>query len=483
MRNLRRLVFGVIMLVIAAVPFAVLAAEGIEVTGEMVAQLFVPADEQTVPEDQTEPVEEPETQQEPEEEIAQPKLPDDPMTRLEFCRMIVVAFERCVGSSTADWALVPADVFTDTNDRAVNVAYTLGIVNGIGGTFLPDTLIVRQEAAVMLANFAKALGQWQVGPAAWAAFADSAEIPYWARTAVDYVQLTNLIDARAANRFAPRGNVTVAQGEQIAERVCALFQPKMAARVVTVGTRGVWLRMPEKVALSMFGVPDDVLPTAFGVCWKVYAQDYNHFVMISMEYGFVNAICTNAAGFSYNGVRAGDPVWKAAVAVEGMFLIDQRAPQGAIVDGVLLYTNSMQFNQAAYQADPDSTMRGAAMEIFYMTNAFRVKNELAPYQYDADAAAAAAAFSARMAKNGKISHREAGNVDAGDRLNAAGIAWRDWRENIASGQKGGVRAYYAWLNSETHRESLLVDCEWTGCGAAVADGVMYYVQVHYTPAQ
>ena len=93
--------------------------------------------------------------------------------------------------------------FTDTNEDAVVKAYTLGIVEGIGGgLFAPDKSITRQEAAKMLTSAAKVLGYKtnQEMPN----FNDNNEIANWAKPYIGYISKIKVMIGGSDNKFQPK---------------------------------------------------------------------------------------------------------------------------------------------------------------------------------------------------------------------------------------------------------------------------------------
>jgi len=88
------------------------------------------------------------------------------ITRGEFCKLAVQTYLEADGAGDIDKYTqylknISDDMenpFNDTNDKYIVLANHIGIVSGKGnGKFCPDDTITRQEAAVMLANMAKAM--------------------------------------------------------------------------------------------------------------------------------------------------------------------------------------------------------------------------------------------------------------------------------------------------------------------------------------
>jgi hypothetical protein len=141
------------------------------------------------------------------------------ITRAEFSRLIMNFLTVKTGKSMDDLLsghgrMIDYRAFADTDDSMVLAANALGIVNGRGeGTFDPEGLITRQEAAVMLTNAAKLIGIEADGRAV--RFSDEQSIAAWARDAVAFVSAaedrTNgakIMSGLANNRFGPSETFT-----------------------------------------------------------------------------------------------------------------------------------------------------------------------------------------------------------------------------------------------------------------------------------
>ena len=152
-----------------------------------------------------------------------------PITRAQFCEMVVNFVARQQGSDLAsfeklltrykveydDQGMVKAP-FSDTAAEGVEtMAYYLGIVNGKGdGKFDPDGLLTRQEAATMLARTYEAcMGIYKAVPVLEGApsYPDQAAISDWAKDAVTLMALWKVMNGMDDGTFAPQANYTVEQ--------------------------------------------------------------------------------------------------------------------------------------------------------------------------------------------------------------------------------------------------------------------------------
>ncbi|MDR2940637.1 MAG: S-layer homology domain-containing protein [Clostridiales bacterium] len=110
-------------------------------------------------------------------------------------------------------------VFSDTNDKYVNFAYSVGIISGVGdGVFNPNGLITREQAAIMLARAAKSTNKGiNLGDSP--SFVDSAQFSPWAQEHISYITSVKTYDTGDAvmagedgGRFSPHKNYTREQG-------------------------------------------------------------------------------------------------------------------------------------------------------------------------------------------------------------------------------------------------------------------------------
>ena len=154
-----------------------------------------------------------------------------PITRLEYCRLTMQILRQKTGLTTEElveqYALpgfTPA--FSDCTDPEVLAAAAIGAVFGPGdGTFRPQGLISRQDAAVMLLQAAAAVGA-QVLPTDGLLYADADQISTYARLAVQWTsQIRDSVSGKpvmagvGGGKFDPRGNYTREQAMLTALRL------------------------------------------------------------------------------------------------------------------------------------------------------------------------------------------------------------------------------------------------------------------------
>ena len=118
--------------------------------------------------------------------------------------------------------------YTDVKDDAYYMGYIEwasenGIVKGIGDKkFPPDQAITREELAVIMSNFAKAMNLKLNHKYKENTFADSPEISAYAREAVKEMQMAGILSDKGNNLFDPKGTATRAEVSAVLRRFIEL---------------------------------------------------------------------------------------------------------------------------------------------------------------------------------------------------------------------------------------------------------------------
>jgi len=100
------------------------------------------------------------------------------------------------------------------------------IVSGVGnGRFAPDQPITREEMAVMMRNYAKAMGFTLPKVREENIFADSAQISAYAKEAVAELQMAGIVSGKNGNLFDPQGTATRAEVSAVFRRFIEMAAP------------------------------------------------------------------------------------------------------------------------------------------------------------------------------------------------------------------------------------------------------------------
>ncbi len=153
----------------------------------------------------------------------------DYITRELFCRLVVRMVEVVNGSPIEVSIENP---FEDTINESIVKAYQLGIVKGVSATkFAPDSLITRQEVAVMMMRALRALDEIKGTSfskdidVSGIHFADEDKIAEWALLEIKEANKLNIVKGVGSNKINPLGNTTVEQSILLNLRIYLLFNP------------------------------------------------------------------------------------------------------------------------------------------------------------------------------------------------------------------------------------------------------------------
>lgn len=119
-----------------------------------------------------------------------------------------------------------------------------------------------------------------------------------------------------------------------------------------------------------------------------------------------------------------------------------------------------------------------AKQIFDITNVIRQHYRVKPVRWHEEAAKVAYMHSKDMKENQFFSHESPKSGDLKDRLLAANIQFQMAGENIAAHHIDAIEAVQGWLNSKSHRETLLNE-QFTDLGVGVSGA--YYTQDFLKP--
>ncbi len=169
--------------------------------------------------------------------------PDISMTR----GMFVTALGRMAG---IDATAHKTNKFTDVAETTYYAPYVAwaaekGIVSGTSTTtFAPDQTITREQMAVIMSNYAKAMSYTIPKTSDAVTFADSASIASWARDAVRSMQMADILMGKGQNRFDPAASATRAEVAAVLHRYVELVIDKATAQVLEKNDSGQTPIMP-----------------------------------------------------------------------------------------------------------------------------------------------------------------------------------------------------------------------------------------------
>ena len=139
--------------------------------------------------------------------------PTNPVTRQEFVKMLVSAFDLVDKSATCE--------FEDVLDSGwayqyIASAKKFGLVNGkTKNTFDPDDYMTREEAAVIAYNLVRVKNLPISLSRVAVEFSDSAEISDWSSDAIEYLYRCKILNGQTENTFAPKKQISREESAQV----------------------------------------------------------------------------------------------------------------------------------------------------------------------------------------------------------------------------------------------------------------------------
>ncbi len=176
--------------------------------------------------------------------------PDTAITR----GMFVTALGRLSGADVSDYK---TSSFTDVpagSDYLSYIEWAVAnkIVQDIGNNqFAPDAAITRQDMAVMMQNYAKAMGCKLPVSRQKITFADNSGIGSYAKDAVTAMQQAGIITGRGNNQFAPKQSATRGEAATILRRFVELVIDEDTARGWSRNDAGQWQYINEYGKLAV----------------------------------------------------------------------------------------------------------------------------------------------------------------------------------------------------------------------------------------
>ncbi|SFA51635.1 Uncharacterized conserved protein YkwD, contains CAP (CSP/antigen 5/PR1) domain [Anoxybacillus pushchinoensis] len=286
---------------------------------------------------------------------------------------------------------------------------------------------------------------------------------------------------------------------------------------------GAWIGKTEEEVKQTFGQPARIDPSAYGYVWWVY-NDPKTYMQIGIRDGRVVTIYAcgpevNVAPFQINRsinellqtmplhddihVQLDDGVYRFQLTEEDLMIqpllsfgdvyvqlyIDRftgTLSSVRFLDGetlVHIRPYELKYRGPLPEVAIDETLekqieRANAEQIFDITNVMRARHGISPLTWDERVAQVAYEHSKDMAENKFFAHESPTSGDLQQRLIRAGISFELAGENIAAEYADAPAVVEAWLNSRSHRQTLLNN-ELTHLGVGVYK--RYYTQNFIRP--
>lgn len=257
---------------------------------------------------------------------------------------------------------------------------------------------------------------------------------------------------------------------------------------------------------NSLGSPQRVTANEYGISWFTYHNNYQNFVMVGYdEDNKVAALYTNQDLIaSNNGIKKGtnkekvletlgEPLTELKKGLVFYKMADDRdyemfslddsyvtvffdKHENNTVTALQIVSSSLEENRNEFYVEGTEELKeGFEYQLFDLTNASRLNNDLKPLTWDEAVRETARKHSIDMAENNYFSHTNLDGESPFDRMLNDGIRYSMAGENLAYGQNSSVFAHEGLMNSIGHRENILQkDFAALGVGVAFNDNAQPY---------
>ena len=160
------------------------------------------------------------------EELLDSSKMQQAITREEFAELTVRLYAKSKGQTIQE--LTQWNPFADTDNVMVSKAYNIGIVSGTGTDsldrklFSPNSLVTRQEIAVMLVKELKLLDvDTETNGELY--YSDESAIASWAYDAVAFASSNDILSGVGDNKVAPTANATREQALVLIHKIASKY--------------------------------------------------------------------------------------------------------------------------------------------------------------------------------------------------------------------------------------------------------------------
>lgn len=239
----------------------------------------------------------------------------------------------------------------------------------------------------------------------------------------------------------------------------------------------------------------------YGVSWETYHENYQNFIMVAYdEDNIVRGLYTNQNLISSStGIELGSSQQSVT---ENLGTPESKIRKGLInyminsngeydvfhidnsyitvfydihennsVTAIQVIDNGLEQNKNAFYAEASQQLQeGFEYQLFDLTNASRVNNDLPVLSWDNHVRETARKHSSDMAENQYFDHVNLQGQSPFDRMEVDDIRFISAGENLAYGQFSSIFAHEGLMNSLGHRENILQgNYEYLGVGVAFND--------------
>lgn len=447
------------------------------------------------------------------------------ITRLEFCKIVVLFYEKNTGEKLLPKSESP---FEDTKDPAVIAAFEAKIVSGITKTkFDPAGNITREQAAIMLVRVLRACGVSLESVEKESPFGDIQHLYPFSIEAINQVYGAGILSGDKNGNFAPERQLTIQEAAATFMKAVAYYdkaekqnlpkedgvegntattpsleKPEQVVEpivmgvygeehTITIGEKTVSLGQSPQEVIGVWGNPDRKDETVYGLERYVYIGAYQTYFFVTFKDGAVAEIFVPGSQFDYMGTKGVGTVvdikklTRMSAAEHSGIILSEEAQARVPLDfegnisGILLQTNefasAVQLKSGIHRSLYDSIQA----ELFDFIQVKRVEAGLSLLTFDEKLSDVAEEHSKDMAEHEYVAYNGLNGSTPFSRILSKGITYQTASEVIAKKRGDTVNIYQEWVRTTATIGGILNTAMDT-CGIGVAQKNMdLYVTVDF----
>ena len=244
-----------------------------------------------------------------------------PMSRKEFCGVVMGFLESVTGEERKATVATP---FSDCDDPMVIAAYEAGVIGGIApGVFAPNSTLTREQMAIMIARTLKVCDLDLTENAKKNPFTDTAELYESSNRYIDQLYGTEIINGYEDGTFGPFRKMTVQEAvlsfvrahryvttglaydpnASAETELPPIATEKPATETVKVGGKAVSLGWTEAELKTIWGEPDRIDESVYGLDRYVYLNAYQDYFFVTFKEGKIVEIFVPGSDYAYLGMN------------------------------------------------------------------------------------------------------------------------------------------------------------------------------------
>ena len=409
-----------------------------------------------------------------------------------------------------EWKAAGKTPFTDCDDADVTAAYELGIIGGTDpGIFEPNSTLTREQMAIMVARVMKTCGVDLTEKAKKNPFNDTAQLFASSNKYIDQLYGIGILAGYQDGGYHPFREMTVQEAvvsfvkayryieEQTGGKV-EITEPKVdkvdtkndtkvdtkndtkadtkteevkvteaaATETVTVGEKKVCLGWTAAELKAVWGEPDRIDDSVYGLERYVYLNEYQNYFFATMQDGRIVEIFVPGTGFTYNGT-SGKGI---AANIKNLSHVSSLEHSGIVYNansevhvpldyegkicGVLLQEKSFARTKDYRSTLQYTTREAMEAELLDLIQVCRLEKGLSLLTADSKLGGVARTHSEDMTAKGYFDYTGSDGSTPFSRILAKGKAFRTASETIAKQRGDVVQIYQEWMRTAAKENSL-----------------------------